>query len=225
METRLGHNRAADVEFANGNVRAVVDAILRHWQEPRLYGFLREAINSPDPAGRESLAEEFQAEGDFLDALVEIATAGAMIERVADETTRLRRKGAVVERLVHSLVSVRSEPMRECAVRTPEHPHSELEWTHLLDVVTDDEARPFEAYECKLTNGFGQDEVDQLGDVFVSAKAEDRQCVTCIATLGDWRQLDNRIRYSGIKLDEVLYYLDVTSMWVLGERPASARLR
>jgi len=217
--------REQETQYQNGDVRRIAAALLDHHSENvDVYHFVRESMLTAVPRSRDQLAMEFSAADDALESIVTIAEAGANIARLADEGVADRRRAAVLERVVFGLAGYRRNPVREAYIELTVNTHSGRAETGMMDVAVDD-PETLEVYECKLTNGFTQDTVNQLGDVFLSARAEDRRCVCCIASFGTRRQLDSRVKNARIELHEVLYYLDCDELVVLKTRPASARLR
>jgi hypothetical protein len=209
--------------YANADVKAIVHGLMQYPDDIGLREFARQSMISPSVPTRAALAEEFDADGDRLEAVVAIAEAGAKIETAADADARERRKGAVVERLVYSLIDTHRSPLHEAWIETTEHPHSEKPRSGLKDIVVDGET--LEVYECKFTNGFEQWEINELADILLTAKDEGRNCVPCIATLGTRAQLDARAKQRGIIYHQRLFFVDILDLHVLRHRAASGRLR
>lgn len=217
METKRGTNPTADAAFNNRDVQRVVDSVMQFSDDSVLMVFAREAMNTPAPSSRADLAAEFGASGDLLEALVTISEAGARIQNLPD-SVRGQRKGAVAERLVFSLVARRASPLRETHVRLAQNAHSGKEWTGMKDVVTNEAGRPFEVYECKLGGGIEQWELDQLGDVYLTADAEGTDARPCIATMASMSQFQKRIGQHGLRLHPKLYFAGLTDLPLLAVR-------
>jgi hypothetical protein len=131
----------------------------------------------------------------------------------------------LLERYVHELVARRAGAavQHEAEIEMPQHAHSGHAWSKPKEVVVN--AVPFEAYECKFGGHVNQDDINELGDVFLSARAEGTDARTCIAVMASERALKARLRDNGVQLDEVLYFSDLTDLPVIGQRPPSRRLR
>jgi hypothetical protein len=222
-------NPAQQRAFRDPDVAAIVSELIRH-NDVRLVRIARQAVVTPTPTPRRDLRDQLAAKGEPVsDALIDsaqvIAAAGSRIYRRPDLETRERLKGGLLERYVHDLVASRAPASvkHEVLIELALHPHSGLRWSNPKEVVVDDE--PFEAYECKWGGAIDQGDVDEMGDVFQSAKAEGLDARPCVAIMGSERELRSRISTEGIRLDEVLYLSDMTDLPVLGERPPSRRLR
>jgi hypothetical protein len=209
-------------------VRTIAEELIAH-NHPKLVEFARRAMITLTPTSRVDIEAAFRSEPELVDPAAAIAEAGARIAGVRDFDTRERRKAAVLERYVYGLVLHRhpDATTREAHVRLTENPHSGRDWTGLLDVVAAAEPSPapFEAYECKFGGGVEQDDVDQLGDLWLTALEEERDPRPTVATMGSERQIRERIRANAIELDEVLYFVPIQDLPILGARPASYRLR
>ncbi|HSW42634.1 MAG TPA: hypothetical protein VLM76_09015 [Patescibacteria group bacterium] len=203
--------------------------LIRH-NDVRLVRIARHAVVTPTPTPRPDLRAQLAAKGGsvsdaVLDSAQVIAAAGARICGRPDPETRERLKGGLLERYVHDLVASRAPASvkREVLIELALHPHSGSPWSNPKEVVVDDE--PFEAYECKWGGAIDQGDVDELGDVLLSARTEGVDARPCVAIMCSERDLRTRIATYGIQLDEVLYLSDMTDLPVLGERPPSRRLR
>jgi len=221
--------REQEEAFNHRDVRDIVDQVAAQDFDARLLAVARQSVISATPAPREALRAELQvADGEpILAAAVAIADAGARIAREHDPELQGRRMGAVFERLIWAMCSARkpAETTRETHVALVANKHVADPRTGRMDVVVD--AVPFEAYECKFGSKIEQSDIDDLGAIFVTARAEGVDSRPSVATWGTRWQLDAQIKRAGIVLDEVLYYADEDELSrnVVRDRPPSARLR
>jgi hypothetical protein len=202
-------DREQDAAFNNGDVRTMVDNLMRYPSNVTLLRIGYEAVIRRSPSSRDTLRARLggeQATEELVDAAVAVAAAGARI--YGDE----RRKSALLERLVHSLVASRSgaETTRETRVHLTVNPHSGESMTGRKDVVRN--SNPFEVYECKFGGGIEQFELNELGDVYLTAEAEGTDARPCIATMATMTQLQTRIGQRGLVLHPKLYFAGLTDL-------------
>jgi hypothetical protein len=228
VQTRAGvPDPRQEAAFTDQDVVAIVGELMRH-NDAGLVRLARLAVIGDPPAARDELRAQLrspqgaEATEAQLNSAEAISAAGARIYS-RPECDRLR--GGLLERYVHELVARRagSAVQHEAQVELPEHPHSGNGWSKPKEIVVN--AVPFEAYECKFGGHVNQDDVNELGDVYVSAKAEGTEARPCIAVMASERALKARLEDKGVQLDEVLYFSDLTDLPVLGQRPPSRRLR
>lgn len=142
-----------------------------------------------------------------------IADAGLRIAAEADEETRDRRRGALVERVVWELVKKRDRrARRERCIELTRNRWSGESWSKPKEIVcirTDE----CEVYECKLSpRGLNNDDTKELADIRDTAAADDLTPYVGVATLETgttFRQHATRLRTHG-----PLYY--VTQAEILG---------
>ena len=229
MHIRAGVPEPAQQKaFGDADVVTIVVELLRH-NDARLVRIARTAVLSPRMWPRDDLRARLRGElrraevtEAQLDSAETISAAGA---RICDRANCERLKGGLVERYVHDLVSRRAPAAvrHEFHVGLPNHPHSGRDWTNPKEVVVD--ATPFEAYECKFGGHVDQDDINELGDIFVSAREEGTDARPCIAVMTSEREVRHKLERAGVQLDEVLYISDTADLPVLGQRPPSRRLR
>ncbi len=222
MQIERGNgDREQEAAFNNGHVRTIVDKLMAYPGNAALLRIGHESVISRDAADRETLRARLGgdiASEALIDAAAAIAAAGAEIERVQDPDARERLKGALLERLVFSLVGSRqgADSSRETKIHLTVNKHSGASVTGRKDVVRDD--NPFEVYECKFGGGIEQWELDQLGDVFLTAEAEGTDGRPCIATMATMTQLQNRIRQKGLVLHKKLYFAGLSELPLLAAK-------
>jgi hypothetical protein len=158
---------------------------------------------------------------------------GAIAQRVADRAwaiataptldDRRRRRGALLERLAHELVSKRlpGATFHEHAVALLLNPRSRRGWTHPKEVVA---TGPFfEVYECKNDGMVVLEDVDELSDVATTARAEHvdaRATLVVGVTEGTMR-----IRANAWRLTETLYLVTLERILGLAKDEPQHELR
>jgi hypothetical protein len=124
-----------------------------------------------------------------------IAAAGLRISREPDEDARVRRRGALVERIVWEQVSGRdASAQRERCVELSSNRWSRAAWSKPKEIVA---ARPdeCEVYECKLTpSSFDQDDLDELADIRDTAAGEGLTPFATLATLESFTTFRSSLR-------------------------------
>lgn len=219
-------DRAQEAAFRNRDVATIVKRVLLFADDARLIRIAYEAVISFVPASRETLQARLggvTADPDLVDAALEIAEAGARIEAAGNGENDLRR-GALLERLVFSLVGLRraAEVSRETYIFLTVGQHSGKGRTGRKDVVVD--ADPFEVYECKFGAAIEQWELDLLGDVYLTAEAEGSAARPCIATMGDMSQLQRRFASRGLIPHAKLYFAGLGDLHRLAISPPSQQV-
>ncbi len=230
MRTRRGTPDARqEAAFRDGDVSDIVEQLVRH-NHTGLVRVARQAVLGDPPPSRQELRTQLrdrrgiEATEDQLDSAEAICQAGARIFAKA-ESDRLR--GGLLERYVHEMVAARAQTdgatvEHEAEVEMPEHPHSGRSWSKPKEVVLN--ALPFEVYECKFGGHFDQDDIDELGDIFLSARAEGTKACPCLVTMSSENAVRTRLSANGAKLGEVVYLSDLTDLPVLGSRPPSRQI-
>jgi len=211
-------DRDQEAAYQNRDVQTIVDHLVRYRDDPKLFQIASEAVITPVATPEATLRARLGgsvADAAKVAAAVDIAGAGA---RIFAATECERQKGALVERLVVALVSVRNAPAthRETQVHTDVHPHSGKTKTGRKDVVVD--AAPFEVYECKFGGGIAQWELDELGDVWATADAEGTDARPCIATMSTMTQIQTRLYRSGLMPHPNLYFAGLVDLPTLARR-------
>jgi hypothetical protein len=227
---RITRGRADDDharQYSNGGVRDIATAVLRHVDYPRLIPIASRAMVTIDPAPRAVLRTQLGGDppNDVLDSAEEIARRGAEIARLSDDNVANHRRASVLERIVLGLVGRRvgGAVGVETWIELTDSTHSGKSSTGKKDVVVD--APVFEVYECKFSGGIEQWELNELGDVWLTARVDPSttKCVPCVATMGTEDQIRKRI--ARLAPDEVLFFATAGNLAVLAERPSSDRLR
>jgi hypothetical protein len=233
MQTRGGTPDARqEAAFRDGDVARIVHELLRHDHVGLVRAARQAVIGDPTPP-RDELREQLKgrrgidATEEQLDSAEAIYRAGARIHG-RPESNRLR--GGLLERYVHEMVSRRAQAVgstveHEAEVATPEHPHSGRDWSEAKEVVLN--AAPFEVYECKFGAGnhIDQADINELGDIFLTARAESTDARPCLVTMASEHAFRARLAANGVQPDEILYFADVSDLPVLGQRPPSRRYR
>jgi hypothetical protein len=217
---------AQEAAFNNNDVRTIVRHLMSYPRDVRLFRLAYEALFSGAPAARTVLEIRLggpKADQDEVDAAVEIAEAGSRIYATGEAEAGLRR-GALLERLVYSLVDRRQpgKAYRETQVVLTVNTYSGKARTGRKDVVVDD--APFEVYECKYSGAIEQWELDELGDMFLTAQAESTDARPCIATMGTMTQLQSRFLNYELEPHPRLYFAGLTDLPSLVERPPSQQV-
>lgn len=132
---------------------------------------------------------------------------------------RVRRRGALLERLVHKLVELRlpGDTFHEEKIELTHSPRSRRSWTAIKEVVAD--GAQFEVYECKSDGMPDIGDIDELSDIATTAKAENtdpRPTIAIFGSEGHLRQLAK-----GWRLTEDIYGVAIDSL--LGLRNAAPR--
>lgn len=190
---------------------------------PALVKIARLAIDAgvtPDPAElRQHLG--LGATRPLVDSGVAIAAAGNRIANIADIDTRRRLRGAILERLVHDLVSERAAPLREVDIAIDPAGHSGRGWTKPKELVVD--ANPFEVYECKTSaHGIDQDDIDELADIAGKADAEGVESRPTLAVLSSEKVL--RAHRAALRIWRPIYFSDLDDLVELRFGPATQKL-
>lgn len=220
-------DREQEVAFDNHHVKKIVSNLLTYADNAALLVIAREAVIRRIPASRETLRVRLGGNGveaALVEAAFAIAEAGAMIEREGDDVVRERRKGALLERLVYSLVCLRAPDCtsRETHVLLTANRYSGRTRTGRKDVVVD--SAPFEVYECKFGGGIEQWELDELGDVYLTAVEAGVDARPCIATMASMEQLQKRIAVMDLQLRPRLYFAGLMDLPFLAKRPPSQQV-
>lgn len=212
-----------ELAFGHADVVTIADALLRH-QELALLRLARQAIISPnvldDGYIRRLLGSA--ATTPVMKAARRIAAAGNRIAREPDLDLKGRRKGAVLERLVHGLVLQREATEREAEIQLTRNPHTRRPWSRPKEVVVPS-ANPVEVYECKFNGrGLEQPDVDELGDIDLTARAGGTGSRACVAIMASKTTLD--AARPGLRLSEPLYFAELDDLLDLRYRPSSRQL-
>ncbi len=233
MESRAparGPNPAQARAFEDRDVAAIVAELLRH-PDPRLVRLARQAVVTSRPIPREDLRAQLQGlrqqpvSDSQLDSAEAISAAGARICGRSGWEERERLKGGLLERYVHDMVSQRAPGAvrHEHEIRLQRNPHCQHAWSKPKEVVVD--SVPFEAYECKWGGHLDQDDINELGDVYLSAREEQDDPRPCVAVMTSETDVRLKLAMEGVQLDEVLYISDSRDLQELGQRPPSRRFR
>lgn len=225
MQTQRGlrvpaQNRA----FSHPDVVAIADEIRRH-HESSLVRLARRAI--ADRVGGLTEAEITAALGigasaTLLASARAIAAAGRRIVATVDDKKRGRLRGAVLERLVHDLVQER-EPglMREVEIAINPAGHSGRPWSRPKELVVDSD--PFEAYECKLSpHWINQDDINDLCDIGDAADADGIDSRPTLAVLNTPAAL--RAQRAALRVWRPIFVADVDDLIDLRHRAATQRM-
>jgi hypothetical protein len=233
MESRApggGPNPAQARAFQDRDVAAIVAELLRH-SDARLVRLARQAVVTPRPIPRDGLRAQLHGlrrepvTDSQLDSAETISAAGARICGRPDWEERERLKGGLLERYVHDMVSLRAPGAvrHEHQIKLTRNPHCRRSWSKPKEVVV--HAVPFEVYECKWGGHLDQDDINELGDVYVSASDEGVDARPCIAVMTSETDVRLKLEMEGVELDEVLYISDNRDLQELGQRPPSRRFR
>ncbi len=212
-----------ELAFGHADVVAIVDALLRH-QDLALLKLARQAIISPDVLDDDYIRRLLGsvATKPVMKSARQIAAAGNRIAREPDLDLKGRRKGAVLERLIHGLVRQREATEREAEIQLTRNPHTRRPWSRPKDVVVPS-ADPVEVYECKFNGrGLEQSDVDELGDIDLTARAGGVRSRACVAIMASKTTLD-AVR-PGLRLTEPLYFAELDDLLDLRYLPASRQI-
>jgi hypothetical protein len=101
-----------------------------------------------------------------------VAATALRIGSTPGRDDRVRRRGALLERLVFELVSIRlpGATHHEQEVELTRNPRSRRPWTRPKEVVAD--GPQFETYECKADALPDVGDIDELSDISTTAAAE-----------------------------------------------------
>jgi hypothetical protein len=147
-----------------------------------------------------------------------IAAAGLRIATEGDPDTQVRRRGAVVERVVWELVRKRDPAlMREKQIELTSHRYSQRAWCNPKEIISY-RSHEYEVHECKLSpNGLDKDDVDELADIRDTAVNEGLTSFVGVATLDTdlaFQQHAKRLRTHG-----PLHYVTEKDVLRLGGDP------
>jgi hypothetical protein len=228
MEHRPGRRRnaAQSAAYRHRDVKAIVAAIEAK-PEMVLIKLASKAIifcGVPDQDALYGLVGAALYNDDELGPMAQqIAEAGVSIATALPLDTRRRRRGAVLERLVYSLVLAggRGPRYREHEVRTTHNPRTHEQWTDAKELVVDGAA--FEVYECKADGMADVGDVDQLSDIATSAIAAGADARATIAIFGSESAL--RIRAKAWRLTETIYGVPTEGLLSLAQGAPSKPIR
>lgn len=150
---------------------------------------------------------------------VRIAESARNIATAASRDDRMRRRGALLERLVHRLVEVRvpSQTYHEHKIELTHNPRSRKDWTGAKEVVAD--GPQFEVYECKSDGLPDIGDIDELSDVRTTARAEGTDARPTIVTMGGLSSLG--IQAKAWRLTETIYGVTIDKILTLAVEPPS----
>lgn len=142
------------------------------------------------------------------------------IGNATTEDARLRRRGAMLERLVFELVDRRlpGKTYRERDIELHRSPRSKRSWTNSKDVVA--EGTAFEVYECKGDGMIDVGDIDQLCDVVTTGVAEGTDVRATAVTFGS--EVELRVRAVAWRLTEPIQGVPIDRILEL-RREAPAR--
>ncbi|MEW6226000.1 MAG: hypothetical protein AB1627_15350 [Chloroflexota bacterium] len=210
-------SRAQQAAFDHPDVKAIVQAIVSK-PELVLVKLAARAIifdGKPDPDALYGLVGPGLWADDELGPVAErIVDAGVKIATAMPLDARKRRRGAVLERLVYTLVRSggRGTVLREQEIRLDFNPRSRLQWSNAKEVLVDGAA--FEVYECKADGLADVGDIDELSDIGTTAIAEGTNVRPTIAVFGSEAEL--RRRAVAWRMTETIY--GVTTDGLLGLR-------
>ena len=133
-----------------------------------------------------------------------------------------RRKGAVLERLVHDLVSWRAVSIeREVEVELLASARCGRPWSNPKELVVPTD--PFEAFECKFSpSGLNQDDFNELTDIDEAAEADGKRgWSTLVVMASDKALAQARVRHS---LARPLHFAHLGDLVKLRKGPAQRQL-
>jgi hypothetical protein len=198
--TRLHHvpgtpNPLQEAAFHQEHVVAIVDDLIAH-PDLRLVkladtvSLMRSALTETELLNE--IGIQLLMDDDLAPVARRIAENALQIGTAPAEEDRIRRRGALLERLVHKLVELRlpGSTFHEEKIELTHNPRSRRSWTNIKEVVAD--GAQFEVYECK-TNGLADiADIDELSDVATTAMAENtdpRPTIVTFGSEGNLRQL------------------------------------
>ena len=224
LKTRRGRGDPRQAAAsAHPDVTTVADAVLQH-QELSLLKIARQAILQTVPSDDATLTRTLGASftPTLLAAARLVATAGSRLCNEPDEETRKRYRGAVLERLVTGLVAQRATVEREAEIELTRRPHTGRPWSHPKEAVVPT-GDPVEVYECKF-NGIwlNQDDVDELGDIELTAGDAGDDCRATVAVMASAQTLWSARGL--LKLRERLFFAELDDLLDLSRRAASRQL-
>jgi hypothetical protein len=148
---------------------------------------------------------------------VRVGNKARGIATAASRDDRVRRRGALLERLVHKLVEVRlpTQTHHEHQVELTHNPRSRRQWTGAKEIVAD--GAEFEVYECKSDGLPDIADIDELSDVRTTALAEGTDARPTIVTFGSEGSL--RIQAKAWRLTETIYGVTIDRILGLASDP------
>lgn len=187
MDLRPGPNtlstRAQEEAFQHPDVVRIAKEVVAA-RDVKLLQLAKIAIIHPFPAVAADLIALVRINPGTEGRARKVAAAGLRISREPDTDMKVRRRGALVERILWEQVVARdASAQREMSVRVTQNRWCGNEWTKPKEIVA---LRPgeCEVYECKLTpSSFDQDDLDELADIRDSARSEALNPLVAMATL------------------------------------------
>lgn len=156
-------------------------------------------------------------DADLGDVARDVASRAAAIGSAPVGDDRVRRRGALLERLTDGLVRSRlpTTTFHEHEVELKVNPRSRRQWTHSKEIVAEGDA--FEVYECKANCLPDPGDVDELSDVASTAKAEGTEALPTLVVFGSIEQL--RRMSVAWRLTETIYAVPTEAILDLRLRP------
>lgn len=176
---------------------------------------LREAMD--DQQVRDFIGFTLLTDANLGPVAVRVADRARNIATAASRDDRMRRRGALLERLVHKLVESRvpTQTHHEHQIELSHNSRSRKQWTGAKEVVADGPA--FEVYECKSDGLPNVGDIDELSDVNSTARAEGTDARPTIVTLGSDGSL--RIQAKAWGLTETIYGITIDKILSLASNP------
>jgi hypothetical protein len=151
-----------------------------------------------------------------------IVTAAIRIGTSTARDDRVRKRGALLERIAFELVSKRvPHTYREHEIQLTHNPRSRRQWTEKKEVVAD--GPEFEVYECKSDGMPDIGDVDELSDISTTARAEGTPCRPTIVIFGTDQSV--RIMARAWDMTETLYLVSTERILGLAHSSPSFVLR
>jgi hypothetical protein len=213
-----------EAAFNHPDVVSIADEVERH-PKMALVKLVRKAILfNRDPTEQELLGlmgPSLALDPTLAGPARTIADCGVRISLRPSADECKRQRGAVLERLVWTLVKSRATVVhREQQIELTVNPRSRNQWTHPKEILVDE--HPFEVFECKSDGMVDIGDIDELSDIWSTATAEGTVSRPTVATLDSEMRL--RAMAPAWRLREPIYYAAIDQLLELRERPATLDL-
>jgi hypothetical protein len=157
------------------------------------------------------------------EAAMHVATQAVRIGTEGPHEQRVRRRGALLERLTFKLVESRlpGRTYHEHEVELTNSPRTHRSWSRPKEVVAD--GPQFEVYECKSGGIPDVGDIDDLSDISSTATAEAADARPTIVVLGSEGNL--RIQAKAWRLTERIYGVSTEQILAIAERAPDVAIR
>lgn len=213
-----------EAAFNHPDVVSIADAVERHPKMALVKLVQRAILFNRNPTEQELfglMGPSLALDPTLARPARTIAECGVRISLRTSIAECKRQRGAVLERLVWTLVRSRATVVhREQQIELTVNRRSRNQWSNPKEIVVDEHV--FEVFECKSDGMIDIGDIDELSDIWSTATAEGTASRPTVATLESEMKL--RAMAPGWRLKEPIYYAAIDQLLDLRERPATLDL-